>query len=62
MLYEFKNGNSATESARNIHSVYEKECVNETTCRKWLTKFSSGDFIFTFFYSHIPFHKLSECF
>ena len=32
MLYEFKNGNSAAEVARDIYSVYEKECVNERTC------------------------------
>ena len=34
MLYEFKNGNSAGEAARNINSVYEKKCVNERTCRR----------------------------
>ena len=62
MLYEFKNGNLAAEAATNTHSVYEKECENERTCRKWFTKFSGGDFIFCkFFHSEIPFHKLSGC-
>ena len=44
MLYEFKIGNSATVAARNIRSVYGKECVNERTCERWFTKFRSGDF------------------
>ena len=62
MLYEFKNRNSAAEAARNIYSVYENEFMNERTCRRWFTKFSSGGFIFCkFFHSHFPFHKLSEC-
>ena len=45
MLYESKKGNSAAETARNIHSVYGEECVNERTCRRWFAKFRSGDFI-----------------
>ena len=44
MLYEFKKGNSATETARNIHSVYGEEYVNERTCRRWFAKFRSEDF------------------
>ena len=44
MLYEFKKGNSAAETARNIHSVYGEECVNERTCRRWFAKFRGGDF------------------
>ena len=44
MLSEFKNGNSAAETVRNIHSVYGEECVNERTCRRWFAKFRSGDF------------------
>ena len=44
MLYEFKKGNSAAEAAKNIHSVYEKECVNEKTCCRWFAKFRTGDF------------------
>lgn len=44
MLYEFKKGNSAAEAARNIHSVYGEECVNERTCRRWFAKFRGGDF------------------
>ena len=44
MHYEFKKGNSAAKAARNIHSVYGKECVNKRTCRRWFAKFRSGDF------------------
>ena len=44
MLYEFKKANSAAETARNIHSVYGEECVNERTRRRWFAKFRSGDF------------------
>ena len=29
MLYQFKNGNSATKAARNIHLVCGKGCVNK---------------------------------
>ena len=40
----FKKGNSAAEAARNIHSVYGEECVNERTCRRWFAKFKGGEF------------------
>ena len=37
-------GNSAAKMARNVHSVYGEEYMNERTCRRWFAKFRSGDF------------------
>ncbi|XP_014768378.1 histone-lysine N-methyltransferase SETMAR-like [Octopus bimaculoides] len=44
MLYNFKQGNSAAEATRNIHSVYGEVCLNERSCRRWFAKFKNGDF------------------
>ena len=44
MLYEFKKGNSASESARSIQSVYGNVVVGEWMCRRWFEKFRKGNF------------------
>ena len=44
MLYEFQKGNNASESARNIQSVYGKDVASEWMCRRWFEKFREGNF------------------
>ena len=43
MLYEFKKGNSAAASKRNICNVYGEDAVNIRTCQRWFKKFHSGN-------------------
>jgi len=47
MLYEFDLHSTAAEATRNIHAAYGEEAVNSSTCRRWFTKFRSGDTILT---------------
>jgi histone-lysine N-methyltransferase SETMAR len=47
MLYEFDLDSTAAEATRNIHAAYGEEAVDSSTCRRWFTKFRSGDTILT---------------
>lgn len=48
-----KKGNPAGEVARNIQSAFGKDCLNETTLRRYLTKFRSGDMSLEFKTEHV---------
>lgn len=43
LLYEFKLGSNATETARNINIAFGDGTVNIRTVQRWFTKFRSGD-------------------
>lgn len=43
MFYEIRKGNSATETSRNLHSVYGEECLSERNCRRLVAKVRNGD-------------------
>ena len=43
MLWEFKQGNNATETAEEICSVYGKDIITDRAVRNWFVKFCSGD-------------------
>lgn len=44
MLYEFKKGNNASQSAKNIQNVYGTDATSDWMCRCWFSKFSNDDF------------------
>ncbi|XP_023237751.1 histone-lysine N-methyltransferase SETMAR-like [Centruroides sculpturatus] len=44
MLWEFKLGKNATETAKKICNVYGSGVISDRVVRKWFTKFRSGDF------------------
>ncbi|XP_023244408.1 histone-lysine N-methyltransferase SETMAR-like [Centruroides sculpturatus] len=44
MLWKFKLGNNATETAKKICNVYGNGVISDKAVRKWFTKFRSGDF------------------
>ena len=44
ILYEFKNGSSATEVTRNIRSVYGNEALSVRTCQRWFGQFRLRNF------------------
>ncbi|VDN35483.1 unnamed protein product, partial [Cylicostephanus goldi] len=41
--YEFSLGRNATETARNINTVWGEGSVSEWTVRRWFKKFKDGD-------------------
>lgn len=43
ILNEFKRGQNAAASARNINKIEGPGVVNERTCRRWFIKFAQGD-------------------
>ena len=43
MLWEFKQGENATEGAEKICCVYGEGTIADGAVRNWLVKFSSGD-------------------
>ena len=43
MLWEFKQGNSDTETAENICSVYGESTITDQAVQNWFVKFRSGD-------------------
>ena len=43
MLWEFKQGNNATETAEKICSVYGEGTITDQAVGNWLVKFRSGD-------------------
>lgn len=43
-LYEFKLGRSASQTAKNINTVWGKGSVNECTVQRWFKKFQHNDF------------------
>ena len=42
-LYEFDQGKSAAEAARNIRNTYGNEAMSDSNCRKCFAKFKAGD-------------------
>lgn len=42
--YEFRRGNNAAQTARNINDVYGVNTTNERTARFWFQRFRSGNF------------------
>ena len=44
LLYEFHKGVNASTAARSIQSAYGDNAVNERSCRRWFSRFRSGDF------------------
>lgn len=42
-LYEFDQGNSAAEAARNLRKTYGEEAMSDSCCRKWFARFKEGD-------------------
>ena len=43
MLWEFKQGNNATETAEKVCSVYDEGTITDQTVRNWFVKFHSRD-------------------
>ncbi|KAL0274338.1 UNVERIFIED_CONTAM: hypothetical protein PYX00_006789 [Menopon gallinae] len=43
MLWEFKQGNSATATAQKLCSVYGEGAITDRAVRNWFVKFRSGD-------------------
>ena len=43
MLWEFKQGNNATQTAENICSVYGEGIITDRAVWNWFVKFRSGD-------------------
>ena len=43
MLWEFKQGNNATETAEKICSVYGEGTITDQAVWKWFVKVRSGD-------------------
>ena len=43
MLWEFKQGNSATATAQKLCSVYGEGVISDRAVRNWFVKFRSGD-------------------
>ena len=44
MLYEFNQGNKATEAAENICKVYGENAISVRVVQQWFSKFRSGNF------------------
>lgn len=42
-FYEFKLGRNATETARNINTVWGQGSIDDSTVRRWFTKFREGE-------------------
>lgn len=42
-LYEYDQGRSAAEAARNIKKTYGEDAIGESTCRTWFARFKDGD-------------------
>ena len=43
MLYDFKSGLKATESARRINDAFGSDTISERTVREWFARFRAGD-------------------
>lgn len=43
MLYEYRLGNSASETASNINSVYPN-AISVRKCQRWFSKFRNNNF------------------
>ena len=46
MLFQFdsqENEKNAAKAARSIRAVYGDDALDDSTCRRWFTRFSSGD-------------------
>ncbi|XP_014780614.1 histone-lysine N-methyltransferase SETMAR-like [Octopus bimaculoides] len=44
LLYEFHKGVNASAAARSIQGTYGDDVVNKRSCRRWFSRFRSGDF------------------
>ena len=44
LLYEFHKGVNARTATKSIQRVYGNDVVNERSCRRWFSRFRSGDF------------------
>jgi len=44
MLYEFRKGQSAIKTVRNINEVYGPDAVKVRTIKYWFLKFRKGNF------------------
>nr|CAD26968.1 transposase [Meloidogyne chitwoodi] len=44
LLHEFQLGHTAAEAARNIKKALGDNALDESTARRWFTKFRTGDF------------------
>ncbi|XGW33546.1 hypothetical protein V3C99_017727 [Haemonchus contortus] len=42
-FYEFKQGRTAAQTARNINEVWGQGSVNECTVQRWFQKFRAGN-------------------
>ena len=44
LLYEFHKGVNASTAAKSIQNTYGNHTLNERSCRRWFSRFRSGDF------------------
>lgn len=42
-LYEFDQGRSAAQAARNLQSTYGEDAMSERSCQVWFSRFKEGD-------------------
>ena len=43
LLYEFKNGRRAADTARNINQVFGLETISERAAQYWFSRFRDGN-------------------
>lgn len=43
MLYDFKQGKTATESLQSLHEAFGEDVMSKSQCHKWFQRFRNGD-------------------